>query len=364
MTKKEKYEAARTELTKSIREIMLEIGEEIRDAKAKTGMPAGGHQYTYRSQRRMIEDMFKKTGGEDYSEASIHLRLVVIDSLYSTNAGYSYFSFEEMARKIKDLGTEDKARGYFADIARNPGKYKVEKEDGTIEDTTIFSLPYGIQKDGTPGSKQISLLSKYAYYCVLQDKKNALGFPIYDTLARKMFNKLKGKMHKEKAISQSDSIVEYIEKMKKLREAIFAAKTDAEDENHTLTIADDKPERFEVEGYQQYDILDAYLWRMGKISNGNFSLLLSKEDYKQFIDNIGGLDDFLEKAQQKQREQEKDAPKNSTKEASPSTQFNKAVKEGIEKHLTNDTSPFANMKEPATTKYMDSLLDHWRKFFR
>ncbi len=356
MTKKEKYEAARTELAKSIREIMHEIGEEIKDAKAKTGMPAGGHQYTYRSQRRMIEDMFEKTGGEDYSEVSIHLRLVVIDSLYSTNAGYSYFSFEEMARKIKDLGTEDKARGYFADIARNPGKYKVEKENGTIEDTTIFSLPYGIQKDGTPGSKQISLLSKYAYYCVLQDKKNALGFPIYDTLARKMFNKLKGKMHKEKAISQSDSIVEYIEKMNKLREAIFA---------------DDKlPQRFE--GYQQYDILDAYLWRMGKISNGNFSLLLIKEDYKQFIDNIGGLRGFLgkeQKAQQKQRGQEKnatneDAPKNRTKEASPSTQFNKAVKEGIEKHLTNGTSPFANMKEPATTDYMDSLLDHWRKFFR
>ncbi len=354
MTKEEKYQAKRKELAESIREIMLAISDEIRDAKAKTGVPAGAHQYTYRSQRRMIEDMFEKTGGEDYSEVSIHLRLVVIDSLYSTNAGYSYFSFEEMARKIKALGTEDKAREYFADIARNPEKYKVEKEDGTIEDTTIFSLPYGIQKDGTPGSKQISLLSKYAYYCVLQDKKNALGFPIYDTLARKMFNKLKGKMHKEKAISQSDSIAEYIEKMNALREAIFG---------------DAEPQRFD--GYQQYDILDAYLWRMGKISNGNFSLLLSKEDYKQFIDNIGGLRGFLgkeQKAQQKQREQEKnatneDATKNSTKKASPSTQFDKAVKEGIEKHLTNGTSPFANKKKPATTNYMNSLLDHWRKLF-
>ncbi len=359
MTKEEKYqkyEAERTELAKRIRKIMRAIGEEIRDAKEKTGMPAGEHQYTYRSQRRMIEDMFKKTGGEDYSEASIHLRLVVIDSLYSTNAGYSYFSFEEMARAIKELGTEDEAREYFADIARNPGKSDVRK---------IFSPSYGIQKDGTDGSKQISLLSKYAYYCVLQDKKNALGFPIYDKLAREMFNKLKGKMHIEaKAISQSESIAEYIKKMNALRVAIFGGKPKRADDKPKR--ADDKPKRFEGY-YQQYDILDAYLWRMGKISNGNFSLLLSKEDYEQFIDNIGGLGGFLKKAQQELREQRKntqneDAPKNTPKSPSPSTQFDKAVKEGIKKH-PNGTDPFAGMKKRATTKYMKALLEHWRELF-
>ncbi len=34
---------------------------------------------------------------------------------------------------------------------------------------------------------------------------------------------------------------------------------------------------------QDFDILDAYLWRMGKFSEGNFSLLLNKDEYLTLI---------------------------------------------------------------------------------
>ena len=39
--------------------------------------------------------------------------------------------------------------------------------------------------------------------------------------------------------------------------------------------------------YQQYDVLDAYLWRMGKVNNGNYSLLFTRTEYEQFIRNLG-----------------------------------------------------------------------------
>lgn len=35
------------------------------------------------------------------------------------------------------------------------------------------------------------------------------------------------------------------------------------------------------------EILDAYLWRMGKFCNGNFSLLFNESDYRIFVTNLG-----------------------------------------------------------------------------
>lgn len=35
------------------------------------------------------------------------------------------------------------------------------------------------------------------------------------------------------------------------------------------------------------EILDAYIWRMGKFCNGNFSLLFNKSDYSIFVTNLG-----------------------------------------------------------------------------
>ena len=40
-------------------------------------------------------------------------------------------------------------------------------------------------------------------------------------------------------------------------------------------------------GMQQFDLLDAYLWRMGKFSHGNLSLMLERTEYVRFITNLG-----------------------------------------------------------------------------
>ena len=75
---------------------------------------------TYNDQKVLISALFDSTRG--YNTGIIMLRLVVIDSLYSTNASYSYFSFEEMAEKIYKLGSEDEARKYFYHIATLKGE--------------------------------------------------------------------------------------------------------------------------------------------------------------------------------------------------------------------------------------------------
>lgn len=263
-------------------------------------------QADYINQRAIINSIFRQ--GE-YTKGQLILRLTVIDSLYSTNAAYSYFSIEEMAEKILALGTQRQARDYFYSIACL-GK----------DNKKLFDEPYGIQKDLREGSKQMSLLSKYAYYELMQEpQRYPKGFPIYDRLAREAYP-IVCRMLKLKPVerlSQTPDIEPYIKCINQLRKELFA-----------------NDEMFH--GFQQFDVLDAYLWRMGKFNEGNLSLLLGRDDYCQFIRNIKLDADTMGKAL-------------------PSDQFNKLVL----KAQAQAQSPFAKCSNEA---YLSLLLLHWRMF--
>ena len=85
------------------------------DHVGKQGEMGTENDFSYTQQRAMINQIFRMTSRDKYNVSSIMLRLTVIDSLYSTNAQYSYFSIEEMAKKIKSLGNEDNAEEYTGD---------------------------------------------------------------------------------------------------------------------------------------------------------------------------------------------------------------------------------------------------------
>ena len=220
---------------------------------------AGVLAYTYVEQRNMIKCVFNNPARYDLS--TVMLRLTVIDSLYSTNASYAYFSIEELAKAILDLGSEEDAKTYFKKIAR-----------GKDDDKNLFGRTYGIRKNTQKGGKLISLVSKYAYYTLLCDESDALGFPIYDSLAIEMLPKLSKVLGVSAAFQNKNSIEEYVACLNALREALFGKDTN---------------QRFER--LQQFDILDAYLWRIGKLAHGNYSLLFTKKDYETFFENVFGI---------------------------------------------------------------------------
>lgn len=215
--------------------------------------------YSYVEQRNMIKCVFNNPARYDLS--TVMLRLTVIDSLYSTNASYAYFSIEELAKAILDLGSEEDARNYFKDIARVGRDTK-----------NLFGNSYGIRKNTQKGGKLISLVSKYAYYTLLCDDSDALGFPIYDSLAIEMLPKLSKILGVSAEFKNKDCIEEYVACLNALREALFGQ---------------DLNQRFER--LQQFDILDAYLWRIGKLAHGNYSLLFTKKDYETFFENVFGV---------------------------------------------------------------------------
>lgn len=288
---------------------------------------------TYNDQRTLINSLFQNV---EYNHGQILLRLTVIDSLYSTNAAYSYFSMEEMADKIATLGSEEDARKYF-DKVLSSGK----------DAKKLFSEPYGIRKNISDGSQQMSLLSKYAYYTLLQDKNNyPLGFPIYDSLAREAYPivcKMLGVTPIKKfSILETPTIEKYLKAIKQLKQALF-----------------DNEELFN--GYQQYDIMDAYLWRMGKFEHGNLSLLLIRNDYVKFVKNLGlhAKNENEKDSDYKKRmiEQYKNTPAVIfDKKGNFSFDFGEAV---VSFCADKKTHPFKGLSEEA---YLNQLLEHWRMF--
>jgi hypothetical protein len=317
-------------MTKSILQTMQTIVE-----KELLKGASSLQQATYNDQRTLIKSFFS---GKEYGLGIVTTRLVVIDSLYSTNAAYSYFSFEEMAEKICALGGEDKARDYFYKVALT-GK----------DEKKLFCEAYGIQKNLSEGSKQMSLLSKYAYYSLIgHGEKYPLGFPIYDSLAKEAYPtvcKMLGIKPKHRLSSlETPEIGEYIECLQQLRESLFGK---------SIAL---------FNGFQQYDILDAYLWRMGKFESGNFSLLLGRDDYVKFVQKLDlqaksiGKGKFEEKDPDYKKRMVDKYKGNPCVSKDNKFDFGKAV---VMLCLEKKMKPFAGIRNEA---YMNELLNHWRIF--
>lgn len=268
--------------------------------------------------RDIINSLFKPSTQLD-AEAQIILRLTIIDSLYSTNAAYSYFSIDEMAQKIISLGDDEAASQYFYGIATS-------KNTGKI----LFDERYGIRKNLDQGSRQMSLLSKYAYYLLLQNKeKYPLGFPIYDSLALdqfpKVYNRLGIKLNK--MLKYKDNIDDYVKALEVLRKELFS---------------DDAKYNF-----QHFDLLDAYLWRMGKFDVGNISLLNTRQEYTQIIENLE-----LRPSQTTLNKEETEDQKQKKEE----TFANQVVAKFKSTSVTDILKNIDNCDEA-----FKSFLEHWKK---
>lgn len=284
----------------------------------------------YNSQRAIISRLFRGEEGYGQGQSRIQvpvqgqaqehilLRLVVLNSYYSTNAAYSYFSLERLAERIIDETTQFAGKSgklpndYFYDIVlQNLGKPTTIGKD-------FFEASHGIQKIGTPGASLKSLISKYAYYCMMMDtKRYPLGFPIYDRLARESYRKVMSALGLKPQTAQtlqSGSIGEYISALNELREEIFGA-------GSTALFC----------GLQQFDILDAYLWWMGKLEGGNFSLLLTEGEYKMLINYV--------------------------KPTPQETDINKYIADRLRQ---SGAAPFASIADPQRKKFLTAMIDHWR----
>lgn len=222
----------------------------------------------FSSDKDAIQKIFEVTVGDgaQIKKSDILIRLTLIDSMYSTQMGRRYYALEELADVLDIVSVNNGGlKQLFMDFAKDPEK-NISKFDYQLGEKTsnLWAECYGIGKDGSERGIAISLISKYAYF------ETGFKFPIYDSIACEMYpmvwkkSGFDGKFPKileyinNGRIDGKQTIVNFIKAINLLIEKI----------NHPKL---------------NYDLLDRYLWYVGKIRRGNLSLILTRDQYEDTI---------------------------------------------------------------------------------
>lgn len=206
----------------------------------------------YLNQKNMIKYLFDKNIGGKYLD-KVKLRLAIIDGFYSTNMNKRYYGIEDIASKIKEKFTSDEK---FKDEIK---KFLENPDSPNKEIVNLIENDYGIHKNNSNAGRATSLLTKYIYFL------SGYNFPIRDTLVVESYPKIVLYLNNQKKLNlnkqlNKDNICKFVLNMKKLNE--------------------------EAEIFS-FDRLDNLLWLIGKINNGNLSLIINKKNYKKMIEMFG-----------------------------------------------------------------------------
>ncbi len=214
----------------------------------------------YKSNKTIISALFKNKVTNDFKSV-VKSRITIIDSYYSTQMSKRLYGIDELADTLAKY-SDDRLKNETTIFLKNPN------QDCLIN--SLFSEKYGINKSGKSFGKAISLISKYIYFL------NDGDFPIYDSLAIYSYELLKknGLIETKIAIKEYN----YFDYIKQL--------------NSVTNIND-------------YEKLDNLLWLLGKLSNGRFSILMSKCKYESLI-KIKDLSVKLESVKGKNKSTQKD----------------------------------------------------------
>lgn len=215
-----------------------------------------------------IQKIFEVTVGDgaQIKKSDILIRLTLIDSMYSTQMGRRYYALEELADVLDIVSVNNGGlKQLFMDFAKDPEK-NISKFDYQLGKKTsnLWAECYGIGKDGSEKGIAISLISKYAYF------ETGCKFPIYDSIACEMYPMVWKKSGFE---GKSPKILEYINYGK------IDGKQTIVNFIKAINLLIEKINHPEL----NYDLLDRYLWYVGKIRRGNLSLILTRDQYEDTI---------------------------------------------------------------------------------
>lgn len=191
----------------------------------------------YAKEKAFISKCFQKSLESQFDK--VKLRLLLIDSLYSTQMSKRYYGLEELAGALAQYTDEELIRE-----ARN----YVNSETSEILDK-LFTEKYGYNSVGKKEKKAVSLISKYLYFLT------GYQFPIYDSLVKIAYPKVIKEFNIETGYSKitDANFVQALAKLNKLS------------------------------GINNFEKLDNYLWYSQKVENNSFSLIFSKEEHLEKI---------------------------------------------------------------------------------
>ena len=216
----------------------------------------------YSNDKKIIQSLFDK---EEYTFSDLKLQLIVIDSVYSTNASKNNDAIKEITEKFfevfkksdkikeeKKITKKDISES-FKSLLNNSN----DSDDNEIHE--VFVSTYGFQKADTSKSKQaISLISKYGYFIT------KYKFPIYDSFVIDNYRVLKKNNIECLGNNAIDKDIKlFLEKMNLVTEKVW-----------------------KDEEQKRYEKLDNLMWVIGKIRKDGFPLLLGKKLYEELVEKI------------------------------------------------------------------------------
>ena len=225
----------------------------------------------YTQNREAIEDLFKNPNlNGQLSELLIYQRLALIDLFYGTNIfRMRQFGLEELASAIWD-GCYDATTSAHSDaiLANKAISFVNAPRDSHLIHTDLFAGSYGYVVDtkGVHSQFAESLLSKYLFFLV-NAHGDKVGFPIYDSIVRGLSKKIGEKLGlpvtKNKTMHELTVLLNSI--LAKLK-------------SRNGGLWQNLPKGIK----SQYDLLDYFLWRIGKVGRYSFSLIISHSELAQY----------------------------------------------------------------------------------
>ncbi len=246
----------------SIAEFLINGGSNNLPPATPTATPPGISSYSL--DWDIIRDMFdsKHYVNGEINHTLVMQRLALIDLFYSTNTNqYSQFSLYELAEAIIKLS--ENANGCFdSELATKAQNFVQSPSNNHVIYTDLFDPKYGywFTKNGLQKRSSVSIISKYLYF-LLEAQGCQVGFPIYDSIVQDLLPHVARKIGISITSNGINDIVPYV----------IAIKNVANTLNVTHRIHNGK-------AMSQFAVLDFVLWRIGKVGNLSFSLLLKHNE--------------------------------------------------------------------------------------
>lgn len=216
------------------------------------------------TQFHAIKGAFDTNPHSTISKEDIFRQLVLIDSLYSTNVvRMRQFGIEEIAEDIWLMCDDGKGNHTITTLSQ---KIDITKPLPQVI-TTLFTNKYGYIQ-GKQSDSAASLISKYFHFVSIVCPQNDWGFPIYDTIVANLLNDMQRFLQIPRTPAKyfkspkNLDINKYIDGLKCI--VLELSKFDSQMWNDKIRL--------------KFEMLDYYLWHIGKCGKKNYNLLLTKQE--------------------------------------------------------------------------------------
>ena len=216
---------------------------------------------TYSINVGIIRDMFDPkhyTNGQLTRELVMQ-RLALIDLFYSTNLNrYTQFGLYHLANVILTFRTDSA-------LANDAHSFVNQPLPSHPIYTQLFNQAYSF-----PKTHAVSIISKYLFF-LLEAQGCSTGFPIYDSMVKGLLPKVAKKLGLANTASGTkingsnlDDIVKFVDCINTVAKAI-----------------DIQPRKHNGKHLSKFAVFDYFLWRIGKVGDFSYSLLLTENELGQ-----------------------------------------------------------------------------------